>query len=91
MSCSHRGIVGICRWATRVAGTSKVQAVIGGFHLSGLGEERITRVTDAFRGLELDYIVPQHCTGFEALVAIRQHLGDRLVISSVGTAFTFAA
>jgi len=90
-SCSHRGIVGICRWAARVAGVPKIHAVIGGFHLSGLGEERITRVTDAFRDLELDYIVPQHCTGFEALAAIRQGLGDRLVISSVGTAFTFAA
>ena len=88
-SCSHRGIVGICRWAARVAGVSKVHAVIGGFHLSGLGEERITRVTDAFRALELDYIVPQHCTGFEALTALHRHLGNQLVISSVGTTFTF--
>jgi 7,8-dihydropterin-6-yl-methyl-4-(beta-D-ribofuranosyl)aminobenzene 5'-phosphate synthase len=88
-SCSHRGIVGICHWAARVAGVPKIHAVIGGFHLSGLGEERITLVTDAFRALELDYIVPQHCTGFEALVAVQRHLGDRLVISSVGTTFTF--
>jgi 7,8-dihydropterin-6-yl-methyl-4-(beta-D-ribofuranosyl)aminobenzene 5'-phosphate synthase len=90
-SCSHRGIVGICHWAARVAGVPKIHAVIGGFHLSGLGEERITQVTDAFRALELDYIVPQHCTGFEALVAVQRHLGDRLVISSVGTTFTFGA
>ena len=88
-SCSHRGIVGICRWATRVAGVPKVHAVIGGFHLSGLGEERITRVVDAFRALELDYIVPQHCTGLEALVALSRRLGDQLVVSSVGSTFTF--
>ena len=50
----------------------KIHAVIGGFHLSGLGEERIARVTDAFRALELDYVVPQHCTGFEALVAVKR-------------------
>lgn len=90
-SCSHRGIVGICRHAARVSGVPKIHAVVGGFHLSGLGEERITQVTDAFRALELDYIVPQHCTGFEALVAVQRHLGDRLVISSVGTTFTFGA
>jgi 7,8-dihydropterin-6-yl-methyl-4-(beta-D-ribofuranosyl)aminobenzene 5'-phosphate synthase len=90
-SCSHRGIVGICRWATRVAGVSKVHAVVGGFHLSGLGEERISRVVDAFRALELDYVVPQHCTGLEALVALSRHLGNQLVVSSVGSTFTFGA
>lgn len=90
-SCSHRGIVGICRWAARVAGVSKVHAVVGGFHLSGLGEERITRVVDAFRGFGLDYVVPQHCTGFEALAALRHRLGDQLVISSVGSTFTFGS
>ena len=90
-SCSHRGIVGICRWAARVAGVDKIHAVIGGFHLSGLGEERIARVTDAFRALGLDYLVPQHCTGFEAMVALHRELGDRLVISSVGSTFTFGA
>ena len=90
-SCSHRGIVGICRWAARAAGVPKVHAVIGGFHLSGLGEERITRVVDAFRALELDYIVPQHCTGLEAVIALSGRLGDRLVVSSVGSTFTFGA
>jgi 7,8-dihydropterin-6-yl-methyl-4-(beta-D-ribofuranosyl)aminobenzene 5'-phosphate synthase len=88
-SCSHRGIVGICRWATEVAGVAKVHAVVGGFHLSGLGDERITRVVDAFRALELDYVVPQHCTGFEAMAALHRHLGGQLVVSSVGSTFTF--
>ena len=88
-SCSHRGIVGICRWAARVAGVPKIHAVVGGFHLSGLGEERIERVVDAFGEFGLDYIVPQHCTGLEALVALSRHFGDRLVVSSVGSTFTF--
>jgi 7,8-dihydropterin-6-yl-methyl-4-(beta-D-ribofuranosyl)aminobenzene 5'-phosphate synthase len=90
-SCSHRGVVGICRWAARAAGIDRVHAVIGGFHLSGLGEERITRVVDAFRELGLDYIVPQHCTGFEALVALSGPFRDQLVVSSVGSTFTFGA
>src|SRR5207244_11964551 len=30
-SCSHRGIVGICRHAVKVTGVSKVHAVMGGF------------------------------------------------------------
>jgi 7,8-dihydropterin-6-yl-methyl-4-(beta-D-ribofuranosyl)aminobenzene 5'-phosphate synthase len=88
-SCSHRGIVGICRHATRVTGVGKIHAVIGGFHLSSLDAERIDRVVEALRGFEVDYLVPQHCTGAEALVRLAQRMGQELVVSSTGSTFTF--
>jgi 7,8-dihydropterin-6-yl-methyl-4-(beta-D-ribofuranosyl)aminobenzene 5'-phosphate synthase len=88
-SCSHRGIVGICRHAARITGVPKVHAVIGGFHLSGLREERVTRVVDAFRDLEVDWIVPQHCTGLEAMASMMHRLPNEMVPSSVGSVFTF--
>jgi 7,8-dihydropterin-6-yl-methyl-4-(beta-D-ribofuranosyl)aminobenzene 5'-phosphate synthase len=88
-SCSHRGIVGICRHATRVSGVGKIHAVIGGFHLSGLDAERIDRVVEALRGFEVDYLVPQHCTGAEAFVRLAQRMGRELVVSSTGSTFTF--
>jgi 7,8-dihydropterin-6-yl-methyl-4-(beta-D-ribofuranosyl)aminobenzene 5'-phosphate synthase len=88
-SCSHRGIVGICRWATQAAGVDKVHAVVGGFHLSGLGPERIDTVVRALDDLGVDWLVPQHCTGFEAMAALRGALGSRMVVSSVGSAFVF--
>jgi len=88
-SCSHRGIVGICRHAARITGVPKVHAVIGGFHLSGLKEERVTRVVDAFRDLEVDWIVPQHCTGLEAMASMMHRLPQEMVPSSVGSVFTF--
>ena len=88
-SCSHRGIVGICRHAARITGVPKVHAVIGGFHLSGLKEERVTRVVDAFRDLEVDWVVPQHCTGLEAMATMLHRLPAEMVPSSVGSTFTF--
>jgi 7,8-dihydropterin-6-yl-methyl-4-(beta-D-ribofuranosyl)aminobenzene 5'-phosphate synthase len=90
-SCSHRGIVGICRHAVKVSGVPKVHAVIGGFHLSGLAGERITQVVDAFRALGVDYLIPQHCTGIEAIIQMGVHLPNELVVSSVGSTFTFGA
>ena len=90
-SCSHRGIVGICRHAVKVTGVPKVHAVMGGFHLSGLAGERITQVVDAFRDLDLDYLIPQHCTGLEAVIQMAVHLPKELVVSSVGSTFTFGA
>jgi 7,8-dihydropterin-6-yl-methyl-4-(beta-D-ribofuranosyl)aminobenzene 5'-phosphate synthase len=90
-SCSHRGIVGICRHAARVSGVPKIHAVMGGFHLSGLGEERITFVVDELRRLGVDWLIPQHCTGMEAFIAIGRHLPAEMVVSSVGTTFSFEA
>jgi 7,8-dihydropterin-6-yl-methyl-4-(beta-D-ribofuranosyl)aminobenzene 5'-phosphate synthase len=89
-SCSHRGIIGICRNAMRVTGVSKIHAVIGGFHLSGLDDERVTRVVDAFRELGVDHVVPQHCTGIEAIAALHHRLPKQMVVPTVGTTFTFA-
>ena len=68
-----------------------MHAVLGGFHLSGLAGERITQVVDAFRGLDLDYLIPQHCTGLEAVIQMAVHLPKELVVSSVGSTFTFGA
>ena len=90
-SCSHRGIVSICRHATRVTGVPKVHAVIGGFHLSGLADERHEQVADAFRDMGVDHIVPQHCTGLEAAFTLYRHFPSQMVVSSVGTTFTFEA
>ena len=90
-SCSHRGIVGICRHAIKVSGVPKVHAVIGGLHLSGLAGERITQVVDAFRALGVDHLIPQHCTGLEAMIQMGVHLPRELVVSSVGSTFTFGA
>jgi 7,8-dihydropterin-6-yl-methyl-4-(beta-D-ribofuranosyl)aminobenzene 5'-phosphate synthase len=90
-SCSHRGVIGICRNAVRVTGVERVHAVIGGFHLSGLEEERVTRVVDAFRDLAVERLVPQHCTGIEAIAAVLHRLPGRLTVSAVGTTFEFAA
>jgi len=90
-SCSHRGIVGICRNAVRFTGIPRVHAVIGGFHLSGLDDARITGVVDAFRGLDVEHVIPQHCTGIEAIAAVMQRLPGRFTASSVGTTFEFAA
>ena len=89
-SCSHRGIVGICHHAARLTGVGKIHAVLGGFHLSGLDDERITRVVDAFRGFGLDWVVPQHCTGLEAIVGFATRMPAEVVFASTGSTFVFA-
>jgi hypothetical protein len=43
------------------------------------------------RALQVEHIVPQHCTGMEAFIAIGRHLPAQMVVSSAGSTFTFEA
>ena len=40
-SCGHRGIVNSVRGAMKVAGTNKVHAILGGFHLMPMPQEYV--------------------------------------------------
>ena len=85
-SCSHRGIVGICRHAVKAAGVPKVHAVIGGFHLNGpLFEPLIPQVLDELDALQPRVIVPAHCTGWRAQHAMAARFGEAFIPNTVGT------
>ena len=43
------------------------------------------------RAMGLDHLVPQHCTGIEAIATLYPRLPQQIVLSSVGTTFTFAS
>jgi 7,8-dihydropterin-6-yl-methyl-4-(beta-D-ribofuranosyl)aminobenzene 5'-phosphate synthase len=67
-ACSHAGIVNTCLEAQQVFSDVPVDAVIGGFHLSGLAMEQ--RIDDTVRDLrELispRIVAPGHCSGWRA-------------------------
>ncbi|HEX3009227.1 MAG TPA: MBL fold metallo-hydrolase, partial [Bacteroidales bacterium] len=67
--CAHAGICNTVEYACDVAGTDKVLAVFGGFHLKG--DNEITRKTiDYFKAKGIERVYPSHCTSFPALTAI---------------------
>jgi len=89
-SCSHRGIVGICRNATRIAGVSKVHAVIGGFHLAPYKEDYLRETMASLKEIDLDYLVPLHCTGEPFYEMAKAEMPMKLLRSYTGTRFVFS-
>lgn len=89
--CAHAGIVNTVRQAQKVSGVQKLHAVLGGFHLINAKPEIIEKTVADIKALKPDYIVPTHCTGFEAIVAFRQEMPNEFVINTAGTQYTFAA
>jgi 7,8-dihydropterin-6-yl-methyl-4-(beta-D-ribofuranosyl)aminobenzene 5'-phosphate synthase len=88
--CAHRGIVNTVKHAQRMTGMEKVHAVIGGFHLTGAKPELIQKTIADIKAIGPDYIVPTHCTGFEAIAAFAQAMPEQFILNTAGTRYTIS-
>jgi len=86
--CGHAGVVNILRYARKLTGIDEVYAVIGGFHLTGkVFEPIIDQVVDALVDIDPKVIVPAHCTGWKAQLAMAERLPDAFTPNAVGATF----
>ena len=88
--CAHCGIINTIKQAQKSAGSNKVHAVMGGFLINA--KSAIIQATVAeIKAMKPDYIVPTHCTGFEAIVTFSKEMSKEFVLNTAGTKYTFAA
>ncbi len=64
---------------------------MGGFHLINAKPELIQSTVADIKAMKPDYIVPTHCTGFEAIVAFGREMPNEFVMNTSGTQYTFLA
>ena len=83
--CAHSGIINTIHHGQKLGGNDKIYALIGGFHLTQASPQRITKTIHELKEKEIRYLVPLHCTGFEAMASMWQAFPETYVISSVGT------
>jgi len=88
--CAHRGIVNTVMHAQKMTGIEKVHAIIGGFHLTGAKPEVIQKTIADIKAVRPDYIVPTHCTGFEAISAFAREMPDQFILNTAGTKYTIS-
>jgi len=91
--CAHAGVVNTLHQARALAGDRPVRAVMGGFHLGfpTTPKENVAKTVAAFHDLEVRTVVPMHCSGLRAHVAMSTDLADRYVQPAVGTTFVFGS
>ena len=90
-ACSHAGVINVLTETRNAFPEIPIHAVIGGFHLSGPGPEKIIPETVAdLSRFDLRWIIPCHCTGYRAVAALLNDFGeDKVVPGAVGKRFTF--
>ena len=89
--CSHAGVVNVLTHARALFPDVPLFAVLGGLHLSGAGPEKV--IGDTVKDLHafaLRRIVPCHCTGWRAVLALAGAFGEPTVTpAAVGKRFSF--
>jgi 7,8-dihydropterin-6-yl-methyl-4-(beta-D-ribofuranosyl)aminobenzene 5'-phosphate synthase len=90
-ACAHRGIVNTVKHAQKMTGIEKVYLVMGGFHLTGAKPEVIKKTVADIKAINPQYIVPTHCTGFEAVEAFSKEMPDQFILNTAGTKYVITS
>jgi 7,8-dihydropterin-6-yl-methyl-4-(beta-D-ribofuranosyl)aminobenzene 5'-phosphate synthase len=90
-SCAHSGIVNTVKHAQKMTGIDKVHVVIGGFHLIGAPLPKIQKTIADIKAVNPDYVVPMHCTGWEAVTMFEREMPKQFIINTAGTQYVLTA
>jgi len=86
--CAHAGIINTVEYARKITGVEKVYAVLGGFHLTGpIFAPVIQPTIDAMKTIDPAYVVPMHCTGWDAINRFMAEMPGRSILNTVGTTY----
>jgi 7,8-dihydropterin-6-yl-methyl-4-(beta-D-ribofuranosyl)aminobenzene 5'-phosphate synthase len=67
-----------------------VHAVIGGFHLAPYKEDYVRDTVAALKEMDVDYVVPLHCSGEPFFEVAKAEIPTKLLRSYTGTQLVFA-
>lgn len=85
LGCCHSGLINTLDHVFATWGEQEVYAVIGGTHLVGASEERMSLTINSLNRYNVHYLMPLHCTGSVAQARLHNALGHRFLNGEVGT------
>jgi 7,8-dihydropterin-6-yl-methyl-4-(beta-D-ribofuranosyl)aminobenzene 5'-phosphate synthase len=89
-ACSHAGLVNVLKHARDNSPGVPLYGVLGGFHLAGPNEKIIPETVQAVKEFNLSTIAAGHCTGWRAVKAFADAVGESVLDPSVvGKRYTF--
>lgn len=89
LGCAHSGLVNIVEHAKRVTNERKVRAIIGGTHLGRATLDQQLKTIDYLRGLDLECLAPNHCTGLGVLSKLATEFPSAFTWAMAGSRLDF--
>jgi len=66
LGCAHAGVINTLQYIRKLTDNRPIHTVMGGMHLLNAGPERMDKTVAELRRLDVQRLLPCHCTGFEA-------------------------
>lgn len=86
--CAHSGIINTINYVKKITGKDNIYAILGGMHLEGMFfEPIISKTIEQLQKNKPKFIIPCHCTGFNATNEIAKKMPDVVIPNSVGTTY----
>jgi len=85
LGCAHAGIVNTLRYISALQPKRPIHTLIGGTHLVGAGRNRMDKTVAALRKMQIQRLMPLHCTGAPAAARLGKAFLGRVSSCPVGT------
>lgn len=82
--CAHAGIINCLHYVQTVFPNKNIHCLVAGMHLKNCAASRVEKTIQTLKELEIDIIIPMHCTGVRAIAAIREFMGSACILPEVG-------
>lgn len=87
--CSHTGIVNAIEYACSLFPGRNLKLLVGGMHMFCCSSFERNRIIGKMADLQMEAIIPMHCTGMEAICEMKSHFGDRCLLLNAGDQMSF--
>ena len=87
--CSHNGVIPCLDYAKILFPGERIFGLLAGMHLYQTDADTRRGILAQLAAEEIGYILPVHCTGINAIIDLRNLLGERCIPAGAGDQFDF--
>lgn len=89
LGCSHPGIINCLTYALSLFPGKRIHTVMAGMHLGNATSARIQITIQHLHDLDIQQVIPLHCTGVLGICEMKRALGDRCLPLCAGQTIEF--
>jgi len=87
LGCSHPGVINCLKYAIKQYPNKKIDTLVAGMHLDTVSPLRLGMTIQSMLDMDIQNVLPLHCTGIHAIDEIKRFLGKRCRILYAGDTF----
>lgn len=84
LGCSHPGVVNSINYARKLFPDKTIKLLMGGMHLENVSSIRLQNTIQFLVDMNIQMVIPLHCTGFGAMCEMKRILGARCLTLCAG-------